>query len=1669
MAENEKSNIVQETNTAMAGLDMDRSLNQIATGKLTYALNALTEHFDGNSVSYQNEPGNELCLTFPEGFVLIGKHFISERSKHIFFLTNPNTGDCQIGWMENNDCEYRVLVNSPCLNFNISHPIHSVVHKITNCTTEIYWTDGFNSRRYLDIDNIPKILKSGSPLCSPIYTDDVDCNQLRIQPDFDIPQIDVTDVVNGGNNKAGVYQFAVCYADAMGNPYTSYYSVTNPTPLADIQVATVNFDYNVGKSIVLSVSNLDITGHFKYFNLAVVKTINDISSVELVGTYSIEQSTRQISYTGQGVSDIRLSIKDIFEKYPYYDVADDLTTAQDVLIWKGLSTMDRINYQQIASQIELQWETWRIPATENYADEINATNFRGYPRDEILAFEFVPLFTNGRQGDGFHIPGRKKGFRETVNPDIPDTNDDFIGVPSYYVGTTGYSPYWKIYNTASVIGTSGEYTTDVSYKGPYQYGEFAYWESTDEYPCNVELWGELAGQKIRHHKFPDVAISPIFETKIFTNQYSMVMGSDAIFPIGVKVNVAQVRQLINSSNLTDEQKADIVGFKIVRGDRGTNKSIVAKGILRNVNSYDREGQTYYFANYPYNDVREDPFLNSTNNAFSDICDSYNITVQQLVPDLATGVDYAEIEFTNCNTNKQEKKKYYTHTFDRVCSIGKPIALSGRVDIGYSNYDLYTVSSTGAHQGWRVEYDDIETGITRRWVHGWLGTPRTFDLKVVVGTTPTCVEGCENGGRSITFRGTHSDVATCATPTPISEISDDMAYRQIFNSPETSFGQPFLGNVLKVESVIFGAGKAHFVEVKDNAKYKLLTKEAQEDALKSSENLALMTGTLEATAMFAAYQAYLTIYVNGITRRNYAHSFNSIASYDYSIPVPDGQGVKQRNIDIAKYLIPGVISVGEGNSINNYQRESSVYIKTDENKSPLPLPDQSPDMLIGTVSKVKEYSRFTISEIGKCSKPAEEEDIRVVSYYASLKNVIDNQWGQIYSYDTVDTGYQVIFDSQIANSTIFGGDTFISRFAFKTKLPFFTDNRVGAPDDSDIFYDEIGNVGYPKYWHSSRSVLSSYSTTDVGVLSNIVSYKAHNFDCPNDQALAIDFDPSDPSTDPAVNTSRTYCDGSFYLFAYGVPNFYCESSYNTDLRQAFNNREGDFWPHVSTHIPDDWVQEKFVSIANDNTYYYNVTFSKINRENDFTHLPPDWDSDKCFTEYPFRGIYSDPQSTDVDNRMNSWRIYRATSYFDFPQNYGDFVAIDGIENKAVLARFENKTLLYNNLLTIDTSNPQAAYLGNPTLFRGAPPIDFADTDLGYAGTQNKMLLKIPQGKITVDAKRGQVFLLNGTEATDLSAFGSGLHKFFTDHLAFEILKYFPNVNIDNHFNGIGLHGVYDSKYDRIILTKRDYVPIDDRVKYDATTGEFYIEEVISMNVYNCELFGTAVEMDPCILEGEAQEIITTTTTTTTIFCDVEKYGLLYNWYACAGTGANSLSSSDDWGVVNLQSIGITGADKETGTTYWNSPNTGATNANGLRFRGCGYRSGISGAFSSIKDTYVARFDPTQDYHVLSSTSSSLLSANGDDRYKLGFSQRLANFGTTLAVGYYGTYTGNDGKVYGTKCIAYMGGEAKVEIMTCDLAETEYRDHTPIPEVTVDDDWKVLVTGAMCAYNNDWNNV
>ena len=480
-----------------------------------------------------------------------------------------------------------------------------------------------------------------------------------------------------------------------------------------------------------------------------------------------------------------------------------------------------------------------------------------------------------------------------------------------------------------------------------------------------------------------------------------------------------------------------------------------------------------------------------------------------------------VEFLSCFTEQTQRVTLENYgDIKDICALDFPVVVQGRACMSCNTFSEYRITYTGKQDDTFAEYTvmipsglscyDISdcdtctkqyttlgqqqlqqrccgesTLITGRFniIEKYTDPDSRRAIVVLSIIPPQCIGGdCSR----LLIEKTRDFDKGCA-PLPLNAFSDtDSKYRMVFNSPETSFGQPFLGNVLKLESVIYGAGKAHNVEVKDNAKYRLLSEQAQRDALTSSDTLAGETDPFNIGVFFAAYQAYLAIYLNGISKKNFAYSFNSIASYNYSGEIIDNAGIKQRPIDIAQYLIPGVQAVGDDNPINNYNRESSVYIKTTDEvrnftipyityeicntepsqqpfnfalfsiTNPTTLQTETVSIPAGqcrsfdstttplnilpyisttiTYSDIKYYtadfatpplnyptsvpsisptgfpivydrSRYTISEKSTCDVPEKQDKIDVLSYYASLKNIFVNQWGQMYSYETIDTGFQ----------------------------------------------------------------------------------------------------------------------------------------------------------------------------------------------------------------------------------------------------------------------------------------------------------------------------------------------------------------------------------------------------------------------------------------------------------------------------------------------------------------------------------------------------------------------------------------------------------------------------------------------------------------------------------------
>lgn len=1287
-------------NSPISGMNTDNITSQIKEGQVTYALNAIVENFDGNEVNYQNEQGNLFCTNFKEGYKVIGRHLIPEQNKTVFFLVNPTTNDSEIGYKMVGDCEYQTLINSKCLNFNINYPILKIVQKTTNCSTELYFTDKYNTLRYIDLDDLPfEEIPDPNKEGFFIKTDVVDCNKLRIQPNFAIPEIKPKSIEVGGSLQMGSYQFAIQYSNSLGEAYTSMYAISNSIGIYEPK-ETMSFDLQTSKAIGLSITNIDNTGLYDHFNLIVLKTINNITTPYIAGTYPISGTNYNITYTGNDQNEIRLSMRDVFDRFPYYDIAGDVTTSDSTIVWSDLKVKQKSIYQDIWSNVNIYWETHKIPVNqfEAYNNPINTSEYRSFMRDEVYALYGCFILKNGKITERFPIPGRLPDSIDLEyinNADVINYKNDLCDEPES-------RKRWEVYNTATVIDFSEEYknfSNTSCYKGPYQYGRMSYWESTEKYPNNKDIYGSLAGQPIRHHKIPDCIIAPIHDNNI-NNEEGF---EHSIFPIGIKIDTSSLYNAINASSLPQEDKDNIVGFKIVRGNRATNKSVIAKGMFFNIGKYYRDDQEIYYPNYNYNDLRPDPFISSS----------------------------------------------------------------------------------------RVSH---------------------------------------NSGNNIRTR--------------LNGFGEHSKSRFTFHSPDTSFYQPFGidSGYMKLETIEYGKSKGHFVNVEDNAKYKFMSqlgfRAAFAAGISSIVSVELGGGFLGLTPVAkidpgpvpTAFLAVLDILKGIIPFVNYGWQYNSIGEYHSSINVPN-DGNKIRAIETGSYLIQGMQTVN-GERINNYRRESSVYLKTQDN---FLFPHE--------YGAPVDNSRFTLSSDGNyCNNPELIRTKDISSYYGAIKRIVPDQYGKINSPEIIDTGYFQRLLNDDGNKftsfpTVFGGDVFINRFGFKRKLPFFLDNTVSKPNSADIALELIGNIGFPIYYYSTNQINIAFNLdprinswiktiTDVGlstVASNILSAGIR----PAIAGMLILMDILKGYTEvlgmPNTNLDcyeekNLNLEGKAYLFSYGIPYFFCESEVNVDYRQAYNSKEGDFYPHVSTDIPDNWLQEVNVPIIQDNTYVYNKSYSKQNREISFNYIREDFDANKiCTTDFPNRAIFS--QKANLEETRNNWLVYRPISYHDFPKNYGKLVSLDGLESRSILARFENKSQLYNVLTSVDTSTG-TAYLGNPIFF-SQPPVDFAETDTGYAGTQHKFLLKTEFGHLTIDSERGQVFLLRGNQLQELS--NVGMAKWFTENLAFNIKQYFPTVNTDNHYKDIGLTGAYDTMYNRFIITKRDYIPLYSDIIYED--NEFKKDGVI----------------------------------------------------------------------------------------------------------------------------------------------------------------------------------------------------------------------------------------------------
>jgi hypothetical protein len=558
------------TNSFTKGMVKDYNETFIGEGLWTHARNLVNNSHDGHVGVVGNEPANLSCVTLP--YTLIGSVHLTDDLWAIFTTDDVNS---EIGLFDESQCSYTKKVNDPCLGFKRTNLITGISRKRYDCERPVYWSDGLNPDRFIDLENPPyKYTDSIVNDCVVrTYSTNLDCEKIRIAALINHPCLKLEKGRAAGTLPNGSYQVCVAYT-------INQVRITDYMGLTEVQSL---FDHD-NVSSALEITVLSVDQNFDEFELVIVAQINNQTIARRVGYYSTNQGTIFIdSLSNEAIS---IPIADVVVRTEPIEKSDAMYDVNNYALRVGAYTKAKFNFQPQANKIEARWIAVQYPA-EYYH---KAGNNTGYMRDEQYSFFIRWIYNTGERSESYHIPGR---IATASEQQLIFGNDAFETLDGVQVER------WQVENTATVDNL-GSYTLSDGGR-VIGSGKMGYWESTEKYPDDKpNIWGDLCGKPIRHHKFPDESVD---NTGILNN-----FAQDGEF-----INILGV-QFSNITHPLDNKGnpiASIVGYEILRGSRQGNKSILAKGMFNNMRSYTIPGNTSIeglYQNYPYNDLRADSYL-----------------------------------------------------------------------------------------------------------------------------------------------------------------------------------------------------------------------------------------------------------------------------------------------------------------------------------------------------------------------------------------------------------------------------------------------------------------------------------------------------------------------------------------------------------------------------------------------------------------------------------------------------------------------------------------------------------------------------------------------------------------------------------------------------------------------------------------------------------------------------------------------------------------------------------------------------------------------------------------------------------------------------------------------------------------------------------------------------
>ena len=475
------------------------------------------------------------------------------------------------------------------------------------------------------------------------------------------------------------------------------------------------------------------------------------------------------------------------------------------------------------------------------------------------------------------------------------------------------------------------------------------------------------------------------------------------------------------------------------------------------------------------------------------------------------------------------------------------------------------------------------------------------------------------------------------------------------------------------------------------------------------------------------------------------------------------------------------------------------------------------------------------------EPFDKQQLVWTGYYKSLLTVdiVDGE-------DTAGNSYYGDASATSESDAIFGGDTYICRYSYRTTSNLYGLGRFKKGVNNEAAYVGTGTLrnimsyiqgDIPLDMNTGKT--PSYGINIDGVVADYnVLFWGGVYDNPSTVVVEGAGDEFNGARKRSIFNNNNWSTSGFEVFT-TVYQYMVESDDNINYRHAGDPERGV--SELNSMFFDKYVAADVLyrSPLGDLTKMDNMLYEDHYSAVQDIRIPIAFPKETTITlAYPNRVIRSNTQD---GNFNDTYRYFLGLQYKDFAVNRGQITNIFNL--RALLYIHTEKSLFRTKgKQNIELGDATQAYIGSGDLFAQEPD-EFIQSSEGYNGLYNKMgSLVTKDGYIFVARKSRKIFLVKD-EIIDLTELG--INAWARENIPFALEAYgwdpdYLGVPTDAPTGDFGFLVSYDPLFKRTLITKRELVPtqalidaIDQGViTYDRAKGQFKNSTLIGL-VYPVE--------------------------------------------------------------------------------------------------------------------------------------------------------------------------------------------------------------------------------------------